>query len=228
MNTVSSWRTWVLLLWAATMLAACSSGISNRPLRTRTPPMQCESLENVASSRKSLVSSWFGWGPSSTATRRSAVNVRTSALLNAVTEAMLDSPHARLMSVKDESDGSVKLVVPNGVISNGRGGINATFLDTLDRISLAVGRYCDVDVHIVGHVDSLTGTEDVGYGRKLSLARANEVKKYLNSALFRAGVYDRHVTTEGLGTLLPVATNATEDGRARNQRVEIVLTQPRL
>jgi outer membrane protein OmpA-like peptidoglycan-associated protein len=38
------------------------------------------------------------------------------------------------------------------------------------------------------------------------------------------GVEAAHIETEGLGPDQPVADNATAEGRARNRRVEIILT----
>jgi outer membrane protein OmpA-like peptidoglycan-associated protein len=39
------------------------------------------------------------------------------------------------------------------------------------------------------------------------------------------GVAERRMTAEGYGPRLPVATNGTVEGRAKNRRVEIILAE---
>lgn len=69
---------------------------------------------------------------------------------------------------------------------------------------------------IIGHTDN-KGTLDYNVG--LSNKRADAVVKALAS---RHGIDAKRLTARGLGPLSPVATNRTEDGKARNRRVELV------
>ncbi len=66
----------------------------------------------------------------------------------------------------------------------------------------------------VGHTDS-DGSD--AYNQKLSVARAESVKKYLTSK----GIETNRVYTEGKGEKQPVAENDNKDGKAKNRRVEI-------
>jgi OmpA-OmpF porin, OOP family len=66
----------------------------------------------------------------------------------------------------------------------------------------------------VGHTDS-DGSDAAN--QKLSVARAESVKKYLVSK----GVEANRVYTEGKGEKQPVADNKTKDGKMKNRRVEI-------
>lgn len=66
----------------------------------------------------------------------------------------------------------------------------------------------------VGHTDSI-GTD--AYNQALSMRRAEAVKAYLVSK----GIETNRVYTEGKGEKQPVADNKTNDGRAKNRRVEI-------
>ena len=68
----------------------------------------------------------------------------------------------------------------------------------------------------VGHTDS-RGSDD--YNLRLSLARARSVKAYLVSQGLDAQIF----STEGRGETEPVADNTTEEGRARNRRVDITI-----
>jgi OOP family OmpA-OmpF porin len=66
----------------------------------------------------------------------------------------------------------------------------------------------------VGHTDSVG---DDAYNQKLSIARAEAVKKFLTEK----GVEKNRVYTEGKGEKSPVADNKTSEGRAKNRRVEV-------
>lgn len=66
----------------------------------------------------------------------------------------------------------------------------------------------------VGHTDA-KGTD--AYNQKLSVRRAEAVKKYLADK----GIEASRIYTEGKGKSQPVADNKTEAGRAKNRRVEI-------
>jgi outer membrane protein OmpA-like peptidoglycan-associated protein len=75
-----------------------------------------------------------------------------------------------------------------------------------------------IHIVVVGHTDS-TGTEQ--YNQRLSVRRATAVRDYLE----RLGVAAKRMTIQGRGEQQPVASNATEEGRAQNRRVEL-LVQP--
>ena len=81
----------------------------------------------------------------------------------------------------------------------------------------AVAKMKDIDVEVViatGHTDSI-GTD--AYNQKLSERRATSVKEYMVSK----GVAAAKITTLGKGETQPVATNKTNEGRAKNRRVDI-------
>ena len=66
----------------------------------------------------------------------------------------------------------------------------------------------------VGHTDSV-GTD--AYNQKLSIRRAEAVKKHLISE----GIEAKRIYVEGKGESQPVADNKTAEGRAKNRRVQI-------
>lgn len=69
-------------------------------------------------------------------------------------------------------------------------------------------------ITVVGHTDN---TGDVSYNQTLSEQRARGVADYL----IGSGVPADVITTSGKGELEPVANNATNEGRAKNRRVDI-------
>ena len=75
-------------------------------------------------------------------------------------------------------------------------------------------QYEQTYVDVYGHTDS-SGSD--AYNQGLSERRAAAVADYLSSH----GVQSARLGTRGFGETQPVASNATEDGRAANRRVEI-------
>lgn len=74
-----------------------------------------------------------------------------------------------------------------------------------------------INLKINGHTDS-TGT--ASYNVELSKKRADSVA----APLVDAGIPVANIQTHGLGDRQPLATNDTEEGRASNRRVTIIVT----
>jgi outer membrane protein OmpA-like peptidoglycan-associated protein len=70
--------------------------------------------------------------------------------------------------------------------------------------------------YVVGHTDSRGG---FGYNRELSQRRAQAVVDALVTA---HGIARDRLEAHGVGPLVPVFSNASDDGRERNRRVELV------
>jgi OOP family OmpA-OmpF porin len=85
---------------------------------------------------------------------------------------------------------------------------------SLDNLSGQIKSLALEVVIATGHTDSV-GTD--AYNQKLSVRRADAVKKYLVSK----GIADSRIQIEGKGESQPVADNKTDDGRAKNRRVQI-------
>ena len=75
-----------------------------------------------------------------------------------------------------------------------------------------------VEIKIAGHTDN---QGDPALNLKLSQDRVNEVKKYLSNH----GVNANRITTEGFGDTKPIASNAQEETRSLNRRVEFTITK---
>jgi outer membrane protein OmpA-like peptidoglycan-associated protein len=71
-------------------------------------------------------------------------------------------------------------------------------------------------VHVVGHTDNVGGMEA---NMKLSRDRADAVVQAL---VRNHGIVASHLNAYGDGPYAPVASNDTEEGRAKNRRVELV------
>jgi outer membrane protein OmpA-like peptidoglycan-associated protein len=89
----------------------------------------------------------------------------------------------------------------------------------LDKIAGILRRYPGRDILVGGHT-AMAGTEE---GRQtLSTQRAGAVADYLISREVRSA---ERVVVRGYGAERPVADNRTEEGRARNRRVEITILE---
>ena len=73
-------------------------------------------------------------------------------------------------------------------------------------------------ITVEGHASRETAAAEA-YNQRLSERRASTVA----DALERNGVNGRNISSQGLGTRAPVASNDTESGRQQNRRVEVII-----
>lgn len=74
----------------------------------------------------------------------------------------------------------------------------------------------ELKLFVVGHTDSAGGFES---NMRLSRDRAAAVAQSLVS---NHGIAATRLTAHGVGPLAPVANNGTDEGKAKNRRVELV------
>lgn len=85
----------------------------------------------------------------------------------------------------------------------------------LSEIAKLLNENRNLKIFIVGHTDNVGAIE---YNMKLSKARAETVVKALKT---KYKVNPQQMRAFGVGQLAPVASNDTEEGKAKNRRVEI-------
>jgi len=68
-------------------------------------------------------------------------------------------------------------------------------------------------LEINGHTDN---KGDAVKNKELSQKRADAVKKYITTK----GISENRMTANGFGDTQPIADNKTEEGKAKNRRVE--------
>ncbi|NCI48709.1 OmpA family protein [Sediminibacterium roseum] len=109
------------------------------------------------------------------------------------------------------------LVIPDVLFKFDKKDLNPAFAYRLDTLIDKIKNKTFKRIEILGHTDSLGNNT---YNQKLSISRAETVKKYLIDRLnYPADI----IITKGFAATLPVSTNATGEGRQKNRRVEIVL-----
>jgi len=121
------------------------------------------------------------------------------------------------VQVTEQRDGSLKVNMPAAVsFSSGSSTIDSGLHPTLDRMANTLNEYPASTISVTGHTDSVGGTQ---FNQDLSLRRANAVANYLA----QRNVQRSRMSTYGQGEAAPVADNGTENGRAQNRRVEMVI-----
>ncbi|MDN5502902.1 MAG: OmpA family protein [Comamonas sp.] len=119
------------------------------------------------------------------------------------------------VGVTQTADNQLKLDIPSDIsFDTGRADIKGNFAPILDRFAEGLRNNPNAEVRIIGHTDS-TGSDAIN--NPLSLQRAESTRNYLTSR----GVNGARIQVQGMGSHQPVASNATNEGRARNRRVEI-------
>ncbi|MFM5949697.1 MAG: OmpA family protein [Novosphingobium sp.] len=120
------------------------------------------------------------------------------------------------VDVTEVDNGQAILVnLPDGVTFDvGSATLKPAFRDTLDKVAQSLIQYPNSLVDVYGHTDS-TGSD--AFNQTLSENRARTVMNYLISR----GVPAARLRSQGFGETMPVDTNDTAEGRAKNRRVEI-------
>ena len=86
----------------------------------------------------------------------------------------------------------------------------------LQEIAALLNTHADLKLAITGHTDN-QGSAD--YNQKLSQRRADAIVAALTGSYAIAA---NRLSAQGLGPSAPVASNDTDEGRAKNRRVELV------
>ncbi len=85
----------------------------------------------------------------------------------------------------------------------------------LTKVQRVLREFPDQSITLTGHTDS-RGNED--YNQELSQRRADAVRDYL---LANMALSADSVTAKGYGESQPIASNDTEEGRAKNRRIDV-------
>ena len=117
----------------------------------------------------------------------------------------------RYFSVWRVCDSSYTLVCfPTGTV------VFSDDLNALEEIAKLLKASPDLKILVVGHTDN---QGEVKYNQDLSKRRAESVVKALTSEY---GIAGGRLSAHGVGMLSPVASNDSDDGKAKNRRVELV------
>ncbi|KAA8479725.1 chemotaxis protein MotB [Arcticibacter tournemirensis] len=94
--------------------------------------------------------------------------------------------------------------------------------ETLSKISKIIKDYKDYDVLIEGNTDNVPiSQKNIRNNWDLSALRASSVVQALQNTY---GVEPKRLTAGGRGEYNPIASNNTEEGKAKNRRTQIIIT----
>lgn len=111
----------------------------------------------------------------------------------------------------------VNYVAQNIFFETGSARLLARSFSSLDSLATLLKNYPVLQLTIEGHTDNVGG---VTYNQNLSDNRANAVMSYLTGT----GITANRLRAVGYGQQKPVADNTTDEGRAKNRRVELKLS----
>lgn len=116
------------------------------------------------------------------------------------------------------SGNDIHLVMPGNItFASDSHELKPSFFPILDAVARVLMYYDQTLLEVAGFTDS-RGRET--YNEELSLLRAEAVENYL----LNAGITSVRIESKGMGEKNPVATNETEEGRAKNRRVELKIS----
>ena len=113
---------------------------------------------------------------------------------------------------------AIKVTFENGILFPFNGvNLSDQSKATLSKFASEMKDLPETNITIWGHTDNI-GTAAVN--ERISLQRADAVKAFLN----QNGIANTRMDSAGQSFNMPVADNATEEGRAQNRRVEIYIS----
>lgn len=121
-----------------------------------------------------------------------------------------------VMTIQESIEKEGKATLYGILFDVGKSTIKPESSDAIKLITDYLNTNPEVKIIIVGHTDN---TGNYLNNITLSKERAESIKTYLVS---NGKIAITRLQSEGVGPLCPVSTNATDDGKKLNRRVEIV------
>jgi OOP family OmpA-OmpF porin len=118
-------------------------------------------------------------------------------------------------------NGSVIIRIAGTLFSSGATKLTRTSQKIVDRVVDAVALFPHASIRVEGYTDSVGTAEK---NQTISTERAQSVGEYLADKL---KIPADQITVQGMGSSNPIDSNETAEGRARNRRVEVILTFPK-
>ncbi len=121
------------------------------------------------------------------------------------------------ISVTRNGDNIILNMPSNVTFDIDQAAVKPQFYPTLNSVAIVLKKFDKTLVDINGHTDS---TGSLAHNQQLSEQRAISVASYL----INQGIEARRMSAVGFGPNQPIATNATDAGRAANRRVEVQIS----
>ena len=151
-----------------------------------------------------------------------AKDAKMNALKTAVSNALTNFEGKGL--TVEQRNGKVYVSMENKLLfSSGSWAVNAEGKKAVQQLGAVLALNPDIAVLIEGHTDNVPygGTGQLTDNWDLSTKRATSIVQILRE---NSGIDPFNLTAAGRGEYAPVTTNATADGKAKNRRIEVILT----
>jgi OmpA-OmpF porin, OOP family len=102
--------------------------------------------------------------------------------------------------------------------ASGKDVIDPTYFSLLTKLQRAIRIFPEYHITMEGHTDN---KGDDRMNQSLSLRRARAVSSYL---IANMGLTDSQISAIGYGESRPIASNESEQGRAQNRRIDVILS----
>lgn len=148
---------------------------------------------------------------------------------NQIVERLRNTIANALVNFKDDEltvnvkDGKVYLSLSENLLfKSGSATMDQQGKEALGKLSVVLNNNPEIEILIEGHTDSIPISSNVYKDNwDLSVARATSIVRLLANEY---NVDGERLTASGRADNAPVATNETQEGRAKNRRTEIILS----
>ena len=151
-----------------------------------------------------------------------AKDAKMNALKDAISKALTDFEGKGL--TVEQRDGKVYVSMENKLLFNsGSWAVNADGRQAVNQLGSVLAQNPDISVLIEGHTDNVPygGNGPLKDNWDLSTKRATAIVQILRE---NSNIDPQNLTAAGRGEYAPVATNDTAEGKAKNRRIEVILT----
>ena len=143
-------------------------------------------------------------------------------LKNAISKALTDFEGKGL--TVEQRDGKVYVSMENKLLfESGSWAVGVHGKRAVQQLGTVLGDNPEIAVLIEGHTDNVpyTGTSQISGNWDLSTKRATAIVNILQE---NEAINPENLTAAGRGEFAPIASNETTEGKAKNRRIEAVLT----
>ncbi|GGW93192.1 OmpA family protein [Salegentibacter mishustinae] len=151
-----------------------------------------------------------------------AKDAKMNALKDAISKALTNFEGKGL--TVEQRDGKVYVSMENKLLfSSGSWAVNAEGRQAVKQLGQVLAENPDIAVLIEGHTDNVPygGSGPLNDNWDLSTKRATSIVQILKE---NNNIDPQNLTAAGRGEYAPIATNETAEGRAKNRRIEVILT----
>lgn len=151
-----------------------------------------------------------------------AKDAKMNALKNAISKALVNFEGKGL--TVEQRDGKVYVSMENKLLfSSGSWAVGAEGKKAVQQLASVLAQNPDIAVLIEGHTDNVpyNGSGQLNDNWDLSTKRATAIVQLLQAS---ANIDPQNLTAAGRGEHSPVASNETAEGKAKNRRIEVILT----